>query len=81
MALANAKRVQRVRWQEGFKVSRRQRKMRRLGQSMALRQQAQRPNQVWGWDFVEDQTEAGSKLRILTLIDELTRQCLAVHVA
>ena len=30
---------------------------------------------------MEDQTERGSKLRMLTLIDEYTRQCLAVHVA
>jgi transposase InsO family protein len=55
--------------------------MKRVGQSTALRQQAKRPNQVWSWDFVEDQTEAGSKLRILTLIDEYTRQCLGIEVA
>ncbi len=79
--IVNPKRVQRVRRQEGFKVSKRQRKMRRLGQSTAVRQRATRPNQVWSWDFVEDQTERGSKLRMLTLIDEYTRQCLAVHVA
>lgn len=77
----NAKRVQRIRRQEGFRVSKKQRKMKRTGQSTALRQQAQSPNQVWSWDFVEDQTEAGSKLRILTLLDEYTRQCLAIHVA
>ena len=77
----NPKRVQRVRRQEGFQVSKRQRKMRRMGTSTALRQRATRPNQVWSWDFVEDQTERGSKLRMLTLIDEYTRQCLAVHVA
>jgi len=77
----NPKRVQRVRRQEGFQVSKRQRKMRRVGQSTAVRQRAVRPNQVWSWDFVEDQTERGGKLRMLTLIDEYTRQCLAVHVA
>ena len=77
----NPKRVQRVRRQEGFKVSKRQRKMRRVGRSTAVRQRATRPNQVWSWDFVEDQTERGSKLRMLTLLDEYTRQCLAVHVA
>ena len=77
----NAKRVQRIRRQEGLKVSKRQRKMKRLGQSTALRQRASHRNHVWSWDFVEDQTEAGSKLRILTLIDEHTRQCLAIHVA
>lgn len=77
----NAKRVQRVRRQEGFKVSKRQRKMRRLGKSTAVRQRATQPNHVWSWDFVEDQTERGSKLRMLTLIDEYTRQSLAIHVA
>jgi transposase InsO family protein len=77
----NPKRVQRVRRQEGFQVSKRQRKLRRVGTSTALRQRATRPNEVWSWDFVEDQTERGSKLRMLTLIDEYTRQCLAVHVA
>ena len=77
----NAKRVQRVRRQEGFQVSRRQRKMRRVGTSTALRQRATQPNEVWSWDFVEDQTERGGKLRLLTLIDEYTRQCLAIHVA
>lgn len=76
----NAKRVQRVRRQEGFKVSKRQKKMKRVGQSTGLRQQAQKPNQVWSWDFVEDQTEAGGKLRLLTLLDEYTRQCLAIQV-
>ena len=77
----NAKRVARVRRQEGFRVSKRQRKMRRVGPSTAVRQRATRPNQIWSWDFVEDQTARGSKLRMLTLIDEYTRQCLSVHVA
>lgn len=79
--IINPKRVQRVRRQEGFKVSKRQRKTRRLGTSTAVRQRATKPNHVWSWDFVEDQTERGSKLRMLTLIDEFTRQCLAIHVA
>lgn len=37
-------------------------------------------NDVWSWDFVEDQTENGTRLRILTLIDEYSRRCLATHV-
>ena len=37
--------------------------------------------QVWSWDFVADQTENGSSFRILTLLDEHTRQCLAIHPA
>jgi transposase InsO family protein len=77
----NAKRVARVRRLEGFKVSQRQRMMRRLGESTALRQRAGKPKSVWSWDFVWDQTENGSSLRLLTLIDEYSRQCLAIHVA
>lgn len=76
----NAKRVQRVRRKEGLQVSRRQRKLRRLGLSTAERQRAEHANHVWSWDFVEDQTENGTRLRVLTLIDEHTRECLAVHV-
>jgi putative transposase len=76
----NAKRVQRVRRKEGLQVSRRRRKLRRLGLSTAERQRATRANHVWSWDFVEDQTENGTRFRMLTLIDEHTRECLAVHV-
>jgi transposase InsO family protein len=75
----NAKRVQRVRRQEGLQVSRKQRKLRRLGVSTAERQRATRANHVWSWDFVEDQTENGTRFRVLTLLDEYTRECLAVH--
>jgi transposase InsO family protein len=76
----NAKRVQRVRRVEGLQVKKKQRRMRRLGQSTGLRQRALQANQVWSWDFVEDQTENGTRFRILTLIDEYTREWLAVHV-
>lgn len=77
----NPKRVARIRREEGLKVSKRQRRMRRLGASTAERQRAERPRHVWSWDFVEDQTEAGTRFRILTLIDEHTRECLATHAA
>ena len=76
----NAKRVQRVRRKEGLQVSRKQRKLRRLGVSTAQRQRATEANQVWSWDFVEDQTENGTRFRVLTLIDEHTRECRAAHV-
>ncbi len=77
----NAKRVQRVPREEGLGASKRQRKMQRVGVSKARRHKAERPRQVWSWDFVHDQTEDGSRLRILTLIDEHTRQVMAMHVA
>ena len=77
----NAKRVQRIRREEGLSVSKRQRRMKRLGVSTAVRQRAGTVNEVWRWDFVEDQTENGTRFRILSLIDEYSRRCLAVHVA
>ena len=52
----NVKRVARIRREEGIKVSKKQRRMKRLGISTAARQQAERPRQVWSWDFVTDQT-------------------------
>lgn len=77
----NDKRVQRVRQKEGLQVRRKQRKLRRLGLSTAERQRASKANHVWSWDFVADQTENGTHFRVLTLIDEHTRECLAAYVA
>src|SRR6516164_11316071 len=74
------KRVQRIRRQEGLQVRKKQRATRRVGISTATRQRAQRANQVWSWDIIHDQTQGGSSLRILTLIDEYTKQCLAIEV-
>jgi len=42
---------------------------------------AEYPNHVWRYDFVEDRTERGGKLRILGVIDEFTRECLAIRIA
>lgn len=39
------------------------------------------PNEIWTYDFVFDQVVSGRKLKMLTLIDEYTRECLAVEVA
>ena len=75
----NPKRVLRVRREAGIKVHKRQRRMKRTG-STARRQRASKPMEVWSWDFVSDQTESGSQFRILTLIDEYTRQCHATFV-
>jgi transposase InsO family protein len=77
----NPKRVQRLRRLEGVQVRQKQKRMRRLGPQEAKRLRASKPRQVWSWDFVEDQTENGSRFRILTLLDEFTRQSLAVHAA
>ena len=44
------------------------------------RLRGERRNQVWSWDLIYDQTEQGRTLRILTLMDEFTKQALAIHV-
>ena len=75
----NAKRVRRIRAEEGLQVRKRQRRMRRLGPTESKRRVATYPGEVWSWDFVSDQMANGSRFRILTLIDEYTRQCLALH--
>jgi hypothetical protein len=41
----------------------------------------EKPNQVWSYDFVEARTHDGRSLRLLTMIDECTRQCLMMRVA
>src|SRR5260370_8705858 len=76
----NPKRVQRVRGRGGLEVSKGQRRMRRLGGSSSNRLRAEHRNEVWSWDLLYDHTEQGRTLRILTLIDEYTKECLAIHV-
>jgi putative transposase len=75
----NPKRVQWVRRQAGFQASKRQRRMRRLGPSSPKRLRTQQRTEIWSCDLLYDQTEQGRSLRILTLIDEYTKECLAIH--
>jgi transposase InsO family protein len=39
------------------------------------------PNHVWSYDFVENRTHDGRKFRMLNIIDEFTRECLAIRVS
>ena len=76
----NHKRVERIWRREGLKVPRRQPKRRRLwlNDGSCVRLRATKANEVWSYDFVEDRTNDGRKFRILTLVDEYTRECLAL---
>jgi transposase InsO family protein len=76
----NAKRVQRIWRQEGLKVPRRQPKRGRLwlADGSCVRRRAERPNHVWSYDFIFDRTHDGRPLRMLTIVDEFTRECLAI---
>ncbi len=75
----NFKRVRRLCRKHGLTMrSKRRRKRRGIG--MGLPCKAEHPHHTWAWDFMEDRTETGRKLRILTVEDEFTRQCLAIEV-
>jgi putative transposase len=76
-------RVQRIWRREGLKVPQKQRPRARLwlNDGSCVRLRPVHPNHVWSYDFVSAITHDGRALRILTLIDEYTRECLAIRVA
>lgn len=76
-------RVLRIWRREGLKVPSKQRPRRRLwlNDGSCIRLRPERRNHVWSYDFVEAQTQDGRKVRLMTLIDECTRECLAIRVA
>jgi len=76
-------RVQRIWRCEGLKIPKKQRPRGRLwlNDGSCLRLRPERRNHVWSYDFVEAQTHDGRKVRLMTLIDEFTRECLAIRVA
>jgi transposase InsO family protein len=78
----NRKRIWRLWKREGLKVPQKKHKKRRLGSSDngILRQRATQVNQVWAWDFIFDRTAEGRSLKWLSLVDEYTRECLALEV-
>jgi transposase InsO family protein len=78
----NAKRVQRIWRREGLKVPQKQPKRGRLwlNDGSCVRLRAERSNHVWSYDFVEDRTHDGRKFRMLCVIDEFTREALAIRV-
>lgn len=77
----NRKRVYRIWRQEGLQLPRRKTGKRRYGDASSTLRRAGAPNEVWTYDFLEGRTERGGKLRMLTVLDEYTRECLTIHVA
>lgn len=79
----NHKRVERIWKREGLKVPPRQPKRGRLwlGDGSCIRLRPERPDHVWAYDFVEDRTRDGRRLRMLCVVDEFTREALAIRVA
>ena len=78
----NFKRVHRLWKLHGMQVPKNQRKRRRLpgvSSNSCVRHKAMHRNHVWSYDFVVDRTEDGRQLKLLVVIDEFTRECLAVE--
>ena len=78
----NDKRVRRLWRHEGLKIPRKVKKKRRLGHdgNGRTRRRATRPNEVWSYDFIFDQTADGRRLKVLPVVDEYTRECVAMLV-
>ena len=81
--IVNHKRVERIWRREGLKVPMKQPKRGRLwlNDGSCIRLRPCWPNHVWAYDFVLARTHDGRTFRMLTIIDEYTRECLAILVA
>ena len=80
--IVNPKRVERIWRREGLKVPSKQPKRKRLwlNDGSCIRLRPQHINHVWSYDFVEDRTHDGRKYRMLNIIDEFTRESLAIRI-
>ncbi len=79
----NHKRIERIWRREGLKVPRKQPKRGRLwfNDGSCVRLRPEHKNHVWSYDFVIARTHEGRAFRMLTVLDEHTRECLAIRVA
>lgn len=78
--LVNLKWVKRLWKQEKLQVKKKQRHRRKRGLTVLIPEKAMSPNHVWTVDFVHDRLSRGGNLRLLSVVDEFTRQCLAIRV-
>lgn len=78
----NHKRVERIWRREGLKVPAKQPKRKRLwlNDGSCIRLRPRYKNHVWSYDFMMDRTHNGRPIRMLNIIDEFTRECLAIEV-
>ena len=79
----NHKRVERIWRREGLKVPQRQPKRGRLwlNDGSCIRLRPERPNHVWAYDLVAVRTHEGKPVRLLTVMDEFSRECMAIRAA
>ena len=78
----NAKRIYRLWRQEGLKVPPKTTKRKRLGtrEGGILRRKAERKDHVWSVDFIFDRTTNGRSLKMLVIVDEFARECIALEI-
>lgn len=76
----NLKCVYRLWQQQSLSLPKKRPRKVRAKATVGIIPQATRANQIWTYDFVFDQSLSGKSLKMLTLIDEFTRECLAVEV-
>ena len=78
----NHKRVERIWRREGLRVPAKQPKRKRLwlNDGSCIRLRPEYANHVWAYDFVQDRTWDGKAIKMLTVVDEYTRECLAIEV-
>jgi putative transposase len=81
--MVNHKRVERMWREEGLKVPQKQPKRGRLwlNDGSCIRLRPETKDHVWAYDFVSGRTHDGAPFKMLTLLDEYTRECLAIDVA
>lgn len=81
--IVNHKRVERIWRAEGLKVPKKQPKRGRLwlNDGSCIRLRPEHEDHVWAYDFVTARTHDGRPFRMLTLVDEYTRECLAIDAA
>jgi putative transposase len=77
----NHKRTRRLWREEGLRRPVTCRKRRRVGPQTAERLRAEHPNHIWALDFQFDETADGRRLKLLNVVDEFTREALAMRVA
>ena len=74
--MINRKKTQRIYQEEGLAVRRRRSRKRAVG-TRAPAPMLALPNQRWSLDFVHDQMTSGRRFRVLNVVDDVTRECLA----
>lgn len=75
------RKVQCIRRELGLRIPKRKPRPRRRGASTGYPTKATHRGHVWCWDFIHDRTVRGGALKMLTVVDEYTRECHLIHVA